>query len=407
MDAAIIDPGHAAAMQRLFDAIAQAPWLHDYFATLRRIDALSAEAPRLGKALRPSAEAVRLGQDAELDFAPAAIMSFTPSSGRAEGGATTNADVNENASANATTNGNGNAKGNAKVQARPPRIGVRFFGLFGPMGPLPLHLTEYARDRQRNHGDPTLVRFADLFHHRALLLFYRAWAQSQPAVQADRASDDRYAAWVGASFGLAPAALRDADSVPDAAKRYRAGQLSRTARQPEAIRKVLRDYFGVPVEIESYVGHWMPLRTEDRSRLGSRSARHATALGTNAVAGSKVWDRQYKLRVHLGPLSLAQYRAFLPGRRSLIELRDWMRQLLGFEMLWDVRLVLRTDEVPALRLGRDGIEQGADRNDGQALGLSTWLGTRQRTQRSDLRLTPARIEARPRMHASKEGDIDG
>ena len=62
----------------------------------------------------------------------------------------------------------------------------RLFGLLGPNGPLPLHLTEYARERLRHAGDPTLSRFLDIFHHRFLALFYRAWAQAQPHVNRDR-----------------------------------------------------------------------------------------------------------------------------------------------------------------------------------------------------------------------------
>ena len=69
---------------------------------------------------------------------------------------------------------------------RPPRLLVRFFGLFGPDGPLPLHLTEYARDRMRNWRDATFQRFADVFHHRALSLFWRAYADSRPTISFDR-----------------------------------------------------------------------------------------------------------------------------------------------------------------------------------------------------------------------------
>ncbi len=339
---------HARRAQ-LFDDIAREPWAHDFFAVLRRIDALWPDEARLGTALRPGAEPVRLGQDPELDCAPAAVMSF-----------------------DARDSG-------------PPRMGVRFFGLFGPMGPLPLHLTEYTRDRLRHHGDATLARFADVFHHRLLLLFYRAWAQGQPTVQADRASDDQFAKWVSALFGQAPQALRHADAVPDAAKRYVSGHLARPTRNPESIAKVLRQYFGVPLRVESHVGHWLPLREADRSRLGSPGARHGAALGVSAVAGAKVWDRQYKIRLHLGPLTLAQYRQFLPGQRALVELRDWMRQLLGFEMLWDLRLVLKASEVPALRLGRDA-----------ALGRSTWLGRKgPPADRGDLYLNPSRRPTNP------------
>lgn len=358
MNASTASAERHARQVRLFEALAEAPWAHDFFAVLRQIESLAPSQPRLGTALRPGAEPIRLGQDPELDFAPAAIMSFKAGeTGR-------------------------------------PRLGVRFFGLFGPMGPLPLHLTEYARDRLRNHADPTLARFADVFHHRALLLFYRAWAQAQPAVQADRPGDDQYAKWVGALFGQAPEAMRGADAVPDGAKRYAAGHLSRATRNPESIAKVLRQYFGVPVRVEPWVGHWLALRPTDRTRLGAPGDRHGAALGASAVAGSKVWDRQYKLRLHIGPLTLAQYRSFLPGQPSLLALRDWMRQLLGFEMLWDVRLVLRGPDVPAL--GLDG---------GARLGWTTWLGRKApHSDRGDLRLHPARLAARPSpVHGDSHG----
>jgi type VI secretion system protein ImpH len=334
---------------RLFEQLAAEPWAHDFYSVLRQVQAFSPELPRLGAALRPSAEAIRLGQDPELDFAPAALMSF-------------------------------------KAEGARPRLGARFLGLFGPMGPLPLHLTEYARDRLRNHGDPTFARFADVFHHRTLLLFYRAWAQAQPTVQADRPNDDQFAKWVSALFGQAPAPLRRADSVADAAKRFAGGHLARPTRSPEAIAKVLKQFFEVPIRVEPYVGHWMPLRPEDRSRLGRPGARHGSALGVSAVAGGKVWDRQYKLRLHVGPLTLAQYEQFLPGQPSLIELRDWMRQLVGFELLWDVRLVLKGDQVPALRMAGQTAR----------LGRTTWLGRKTpHPDRGELHLHPSRLAARP------------
>ena len=69
---------------------------------------------------------------------------------------------------------------------------MRLFGLFGPNGPLPIHLTEYARERLQHGGDATLCRFLDVFHHRFLALFYKAWAQAQPHVNRDRPAQDRF-----------------------------------------------------------------------------------------------------------------------------------------------------------------------------------------------------------------------
>ena len=139
--------------------------------------------PRWGAALRPVDEPVRLGQDPDLSFAPAPLASFE-----------------------------------LGQDGAPPRLQVRLFGLLGPNGPLPIHLTEYARERLRHAGDPTLSRFLDLFHHRFLALFYRAWAQAQPHVNRDRPKDDRFTDYVGAFIGMSPASFRDRDTLPDLAQ---------------------------------------------------------------------------------------------------------------------------------------------------------------------------------------------
>ncbi|HEY1392419.1 MAG TPA: type VI secretion system baseplate subunit TssG [Methylibium sp.] len=338
-----------AAVQSLFGALQAAPHAHDFFALLRRIEALHPEAPRFGQALRPSQEALRLGQEPELDFAPAALASFEPHGAHA------------------------------------PRLGVRFFGLLGPQGPLPLHLTEYARERARQRGDPTFARFLDVFHHRLLSLFYRAWAQGQPTVQHDRPQDDRFAAWLGACFGHG-AGLSRQGSLGGGSRLFQAGLLASRSRHPEGLAKILALHFDIPARIQQYVPHWMDLEREDRCRLGharSRSRQGLDAgaparLGMTATSGRKAWDRQYKFRIVLGPLTLAQYRALLPGGAAWRELRDWVLQYVGLDLEWDVELCLARNEVPQPHLGRQ-----------VQLGLTGWLG-RRRTQRdaSDLRLRP-------------------
>jgi type VI secretion system protein ImpH len=339
-----------ARFNNLLQDVQQQPYSHDFYAVLRRVEALHADRPRLGKALRPRDEPLRLGQDAELDFAVASISSFRI-----------------------------NAAGL-------PRLGQRFFGLFGPMGPLPLHLSEYVRERERHHADPALARFADTFHHRALLLFYRAWAQSQPAVHLDRRSDDAFSRWTGAVAGLAQPEFEQADSITPDAKRHCAAILARSTRTAEGMTKLLQGWFNVPVRLESYVGHWLPAREEDRTRLVRRNhPQPRNVLGHSAVAGDRVWDRQHKFRLHLGPLTLAQYRQFLPGQRSITELRDWVRQYVGLGLAFDVVAHLRGAQVARLRLGRRAATP-------VQLGWTSWLGQRRaHGDRSDLRLSPSRL----------------
>jgi type VI secretion system protein ImpH len=345
-------PGHRAALlQALLADLQREPHSHDFYAVMRRVEALHVGGPRLGKALRPRDEPLRLGQDAELDFAIASISSFRLDTG---GGL--------------------------------PRLGQRFFGLFGPMGPLPLHLSEYARERERHHADASLARFADIFHHRALLLFYRAWAQSQPTVHLDRRDDDAFSRWTASTFGLAQPAFEQGDGIGADARRHRAAFLTRNARSAEGMTKLLRGWFDVPVRLESYVGHWLQAREEDRTLLVRRGhPEPRNVLGRSAVAGDRVWDRQYKFRLHLGPLMLAQYRRFLPGQTSIVELRDWVRHHVGLGLAFDVVLHLRAAQVPPLRLGR---RAGATTQ----LGWTTWLGKRgAQADRSDLRLSLARL----------------
>ena len=136
----------------------------------------------------------------------------------------------------------------------------------------------------------------------------------------------------------------------------------------------------MPVQIEEFVGHWLSLSAGERTFLSSEGA----TLGSGAVLGGRVWDRQHKFRIRLGPLTLDQYESFLPaspkprggeggpGGAPLRKLVDWVRMYLCFELDWDVRLLLKQNEVPSLTLGG-----------GQRLGWTTWLGRRRRDTHAD------------------------
>lgn len=311
----------------LLDALKREPYAFHFFQALRRLECLYREQPRLGKSSRLAEDPVRLAQEPSLAFAPATLAGFQPGD-----------------------------------EERPARLTEYFLGLFGPNGPLPLHLTEYVRDRSRNVGDHTLACFADVFHHRMLCLFYRAWADVQPTVSFDRPETDRFNVYVGASFGLGMPSLWQRDAVPDLAKFHYAGCLSNPIRNVEGLEAILADFFKLPAMIETFVGHWLPLEEVSRCRLGESPA--TGLLGMTAVIGERVWDCQYRFRIVMGPMGLADFQRFLPGSGSLRRLVAWVRNYIGDELLWDVNLVLRKEEVPPLVLG-----------EGSRLGWTTWLSS--------------------------------
>ena len=328
-----------------FSALAKEPYRYDFFAALRRVEALHPAKPRLGSALRPVDEPIRLAQEPSLSFAPATLSSFQPPNANSPYG----------------------------------RMEVRFFGLLGPNGPLPLHLTEYARERMMHSNDRTFARFLDIFHHRFLSLFYRAWAQAQPAVSLDRPRDDRYSAYVGSLLGLGAPVMRNRDAVEDHAKLYYSGLLVRHVRNADGLAALLSGFFRVPVRIEQFVPQWLTLPVNDRTRLGAAAT---ASLGRGAMLGPRVWDRQHKFRIRLGPLDLAQYESFLPGGSAIGKIVAWVRQYLSFELDWDMHLVLLRKEVPRTRLGEYG-----------RLGWTTWLGKKPpgTADVADLRLAPEQL----------------
>ena len=330
----------------LFAELAAEPYRQDFYQTLRRLECAFPDKPRWGKSRLPGEDPVRLGQAASLAFAPSPIASFTP-----------------------------------PTATEPARLQVYLFGLLGPNGPLPIHLTEYARDRERHAGDRTFVRFLDLLQHRFLALFYRAWSQAQPHVNRDRPEDDRFAGYVGAFVGVTQHTLRDRDATPDLAKLFHAGTLVRQARNAGGLEAILQDFLRIPVRVQEFVGHWMALGPREQTSLAGTGAE----LGLGAVLGRAVWDRQHKFRVELGPLSLAQYETFLPGGGRLAQLVAWVRLYACFELDWDVRLVLKQDQVPRLALGRSG-----------RLGWTTWLGNRAGSDADDLCLDAEAFESRAR-----------
>jgi type VI secretion system protein ImpH len=332
--------------------VAAEPFRHDFYRVLRRFEAAFPQLPRLGEAVRPADEPLRVAQPAELSFAPASIHALVLRAGAA------------------------------------PLLQQRIFGLLGPNGPLPLHLTELARERAHHHGDATLQRFLDFLTHRFALLFYRSWAQAQPALALDRPGQARFERRLGALAGLGLPGLLARDALGDATKLHFVGRLSMQVRNAEGLLAICEGQFDVPVFIEQWRGHWMPLARDERSRLGTRAG---AGLGSGAVLGASVWDVQHRFRIVIGPLSLARYVDFLPGGRDLARLQAIVRQWVGLEFAWDLTLVLSRAEVPPLRLGRPG---PAGR-----LGRTGWLG--RYTRGGDARDMTIDVEStlRPRRRA--------
>jgi type VI secretion system protein ImpH len=247
----------------------------------------------------------------------------------------------------------------------PARMTVNFMGLTGPLGVLPFYYTLLVGDRVAAR-DRTIKDFLDIFHHRIVSLFYRAWEKNRLAAGYEKGDDDRITDHLHDLIGLGLPEQRRRLAVPDEALLFYAGLLAPQQRSAVGLDMMLEDYFGVPVEVEQFVGGWYPLATSSQTSVGEAEA--SSRLGDGAVVGDEIWDQQARVRVKVGPLSRERYDEFLPTGSAHEALRALVRFYCNDQFDIEVQLILDRDEVPACVIG-------ATDDDAVPLGWSTWIKT--------------------------------
>ena len=298
----------AGEARALLARLVAEPWRFDFFQALRVIEAAHPDRPPLGRGRRAADEPARLGQPPEQAFPPAERL-------RAE------------------------LDGAGRL-----RVAQRVLGLFGPHGPLPLWVTARARAQARQEARGTLADFADLFHHRLVALYYRAWAEARPAVEQDRGPASRTTARLRALGGLGLGDRPDRLGVPDRFLLHVAGLLLLGSRPPEALERALALWLAMPARVLELQPAWLEVPERWRARLG------AARLGESSVLGRAVFDRAHRFRVRLGPMGRADLEALLPGGALLPVVLALVHLLQGRELDFDLQLVVRREEVPVARL---------------------------------------------------------
>lgn len=257
------------------------------------------------------------------------------------------------------------------------RVGGYWFGLTGPMGPLPSHMTEFAHFERRYARSRPFGRWLDLLAGRMLQFFVRAWSDSQPAAQADRPEDDRFAEHLSRLTGASEGVAKDA-AFPAAGRAHYAA-LFAGRRSVGALEDALTHLLGQKVRIEEFRPRWRDVESEDRSRLGRQFA----VLGDEAMLGGQVRVVFDAFRVIIRAKSASDYAALLPGGARFRVLSDALDAFAPSHLEWDVSLEVEGQAAAIARL--DG---------GTRLGWSGWVGGGGSRVRNDAHLRRA-APARP------------
>jgi type VI secretion system protein ImpH len=338
------------------------PWRFDYFAVLRQLERTFKDQPRIGDSSALREEFVRLGQDPFMAFPASNIARVVQGDNKAL------------------------------------EVFVKYLGLLGPQGALPLATTEEAYHYVLANDD-AFPRFLDIFNHRFIQLFFRAWADSRPIAQHDRPDADRFVAYVGSAIGIGSKPYQHLDSVPDAAKLEFAGLIGAQAKSASRLAGAICGLFNVKAEVEEFIGTRLMIEAEEWTTL---SGRH-NVLGGDALLGRSVFSVQDKVRVRIFTKSLAQYVRFLPTGDLCEPLADFVFFYNGEQLDWDVELAIPTGAAAAIQLGKFG-----------QLGWTSWMEpnwTSDEAYRRDARFHPAermrQKRARELKATRREGDGDG
>lgn len=340
------------------DILFAEPFNFDFFQAVRIMEKLDPNRKAIGRAGPPNAEVVRLRSHLSLSFPPSSIFDLS------------------------------------KSRLQPvPVMTVSFMGLYGPSGMLPRHYTELLMRIDKEGRGPeknSLRDWLDVFNHRFISLFYRAWEKYRFYIPYERgdyalSEPDAFTHSLFSMLGLGMAPVRnrlrvatwDAEqnreqplaNVDDLVLLYYGGFLSHQPRNAVSLEAMLADYFSLAVQIIQFQGQWLALEPDNQSRFGNGLCNNQ--LGLNVVAGERVWDTQSKFRIRLGPLPLDRFTEFLPDRaqapqrKAFFLLTHLVNLYVGPEFDFEVQIVLQKEEVPEVQLKDGGL--------GPRLGWNTWM----------------------------------
>ena len=240
------------------------------------------------------------------------------------------------------------------------RLRFNLIGLVGASSPLPAFYGEQALGDGED-GNPTR-HFLDVFHHRLQRLMLPIWKKYRYRASFQSGALDPFSAQLFALIGLGGEDIRQAKELNWKRLLPYLGLLSLRAHSAALIEAVLRYYFKhAELTIEQCIERRVEILEEQRNRLG----RANSLLGEDLVLGERVRDRSGKFRIYIRQLNWERFHEFLPIGFGYQPLCALVRFTLRDPLDYDIRLVLRQEEIRELRIG----EQNACR-----LGWTSWLG---------------------------------
>lgn len=221
-----------------------------------------------------------------------------------------------------------------------------YWGMFGINGALPSHLTEYAIERNYRLKDKTLAEFVDIFHHRFISLFYRAWADAEPTVSHDRPEHDIFKQRIS-TFSGEINAQQDTFNQNQNVHQYLSGLFSHKNRSSKVLSQLLSETLHLDVSIAEFQGCWYDIEPSEKTLLGSNNA----ILGMDTIVGGRTYQRSFNFSINIGPIDYTEYIALLNNKQRIKSIIAITQKAVGQEYQFSINVILKAYQSKPSQLG--------------------------------------------------------
>jgi type VI secretion system protein ImpH len=226
------------------------------------------------------------------------------------------------------------------------RITPAFMGMLGSHGTLPLHYSDRIGRHEKTSSDGGPRAFLDMLSHRALGMFYEAWAKHRPDCMVTEEGGDEFLAMLTALSGAgATGEVLDHETLA-----FYAMQIRSRAVSAPLMAGMYAEYFDVPIVIDQLVGEWRELPPADQASLGVANV----DLDAGVMLGRRIYSCDARVRLRIGPLDKERYESFLPGRSAATHLVALLALHCGVGMTYEVHLVQSAADQHGARLDAGG-----------------------------------------------------
>lgn len=239
------------------------------------------------------------------------------------------------------------------------KVQIRGFGMLGSNGVLPIHITEASYEKKLHEKNTAFNDFLDIFHHRLISLFYKAWLMSEPVIMLDNGNNKAFSNQI-ASFVGSAIDQHDKDYEKLAYDQFYYSSLLLNQHMPlDNLQEILNCYFKIPIKIKQNVGQW--INSPEHSTIISHHSEHK--LGQGLLIGTRYYDITQTFRVVIGPIDIPTYLRFLKNGDLAQQLHTWIHRYIKYNYIFDVELIVDKNKVSPM------VVNGLSR-----LGQTSWIG---------------------------------